>query len=238
MPKRRADSTGQKTLSKVKPCPHCDRPLWPQGYKGHVTACLEKQTVMEASIRYCAMLEARDRKKVRVLDSSAAPDDTTSRQPSTSGNPSIQGEPPAVNGHDNPTVAFGPPADEEPEEPARSHKNDIRIEHHPNSNHSPLIQPLEEHIHNAPQSSNHSPPPQPEYSDEPRRPFFKTREDFLFAEIMHESNFTPQQVDCLIEIMNACTHGNGKFTLSSHEDVVARWKRSGRRLPTPSPETD
>ncbi|KAI0257967.1 hypothetical protein BC834DRAFT_837424, partial [Gloeopeniophorella convolvens] len=106
--------------------------------------------------------------------------------------------------------------------------DDIRVEYHPNSNRLPLVQPFEEYIRDKHERSSR-PPPKPE-SSEPWRPFFNSREDFLFAEVLLDANLTRQQSEHLIKIVNTCLHGGGKFTLSGYGDLETAWKRAAHKL--------
>jgi hypothetical protein len=61
-------------------------------------------------------------------------------------------------------------------------------------------------------------------------PFFRSREDFLIAEILLKSHLPRDESDMLIKLIDACVNGKGLFTLKGILDVEAAWDRASLKL--------
>ena len=65
--------------------------------------------------------------------------------------------------------------------------------------------------------------------EEPWRPFH-SREDFEFAEIVHDAAMNQSQIDALIKFIHRCRGSPGKFTLSNFHDLRQSWEDSSALL--------
>ncbi|KAI9445865.1 hypothetical protein H4582DRAFT_2052018 [Lactarius indigo] len=65
-----------------------------------------------------------------------------------------------------------------------------------------------------------NPPP---HKTEPWRPFFRTREDFVFSEVLMEIGVTKDQYDRLSKIVGTCIDGKGTLTLLAYPDMMGAW---------------
>ena len=61
-------------------------------------------------------------------------------------------------------------------------------------------------------------------------PFFRTREDFLVAEILLKSHLARDKSDKLIKIIDSCVNGKGLFTLKGILDVEGAWDQASLKL--------
>ncbi|KAI0271244.1 hypothetical protein BC834DRAFT_818216 [Gloeopeniophorella convolvens] len=101
---------------------------------------------------------------------------------------------------------------------------DMRTVYHPNSG-----RPVSEHTSRHPGSA-HGESARPILPDEPWKPFFNTREDFLLSEILLESGMNKGHSDRLLRLIQACISGKGKLTLSNYSEVQAAWQRASQKL--------
>ncbi len=101
--------------------------------------------------------------------------------------------------------------------------DEITTEYHPNSRRPPETQPFEEYGR---KRQFFSPPP----SAEPWRPFFNTREDFVFAEILMEARVDRDRSDRLIKLIKLCLDGKGALTFSNYSDVLTAWECAASQL--------
>ena len=91
---------------------------------------------------------------------------------------------------------------------------DIVIEYHPYSKKEKRVISAEEFkasLNNTPELTE---PP----DDEPWRPF-RSREDFEFAELIHDAALNQPQIDRLIKLIRRCQDTPGSFTLRNHKDL-------------------
>lgn len=65
--------------------------------------------------------------------------------------------------------------------------------------------------------------------EEPWLPFC-SREDFEFAEIVHDAAMNRQQIDNLIKFVHRCQQDPGKFTLENFHDLKKSWENSSALL--------
>jgi len=65
---------------------------------------------------------------------------------------------------------------------------------------------------------------------EPWSPFFNTREDFLFSEILHDGHVNKDLSERLIKLVNLCLTGKGVFTVKRYADIEGAWERASSRL--------
>ncbi|KAI9431873.1 hypothetical protein H4582DRAFT_2113324 [Lactarius indigo] len=65
---------------------------------------------------------------------------------------------------------------------------------------------------------------------EPWRPFFKTREDFLFSEVLMEAGMNKDRTDRLIEVVRLCIEGKGTLTFSNYSDIRGAWERASLQV--------
>lgn len=106
----------------------------------------------------------------------------------------------------------------------------ITIEHHPNSGRASETRLPDEH------SSKRQCLPPPDA--EPWRPFFKTREDFMLAELLLEVGMTKDQTDRLVKLIKRCLDGKGSLSFSNSSDIQGAWERASTQLTPVSPESD
>lgn len=108
-----------------------------------------------------------------------------------------------------------------PSEAPITHK--FTTEYHPNSGRAPETQDVDEHSR---KRKRFSPPS----LQEPWLPFFKTREDFIFSELLLEMGSSKDQCERLIRLIRRCLDGRGSLTISSYSDFRGAWERASSRL--------
>ena len=96
------------------------------------------------------------------------------------------------------------------------------VEYHPNSGRA--SETLEEHHSSKRQSSTRPPKVEPWY------PFFKTREDFMFSEVLMEIGTSRGQFERLLTVVKACIDGKGSLSLSNYSDMKGAWERASTQL--------
>ncbi|KAH9024194.1 hypothetical protein EDB85DRAFT_2075196 [Lactarius pseudohatsudake] len=101
----------------------------------------------------------------------------------------------------------------------------ITTEYHPNSGRPPRPQSFEEYNDERQIFSS-----LPTGSAEPWLPFFNTREDFEFAEILMESNMSKVQSERLIKLVKLCLDRKGTLTFSNYSDLQTTWDRAASQL--------
>ena len=101
---------------------------------------------------------------------------------------------------------------------------DFTIIYYPDSGRPEERQTLVDYSHI--QRSSNLPP----VNDEPWRPFFNTREDFKFAEILMEAGVSKGHSDRLLKLFKKCLSGNGTLTYSNYLDIKSSWDRTAEKL--------
>jgi hypothetical protein len=64
---------------------------------------------------------------------------------------------------------------------------------------------------------------------EPWRPF-RSREDFDFADIVHDAAMNQSQVDNLIDLFHRCQQDPAKITFKNHQDLRQSWEDASKLL--------
>ena len=103
----------------------------------------------------------------------------------------------------------------------------IRVEYHPRSRKPARVCPFEEYD----SEFTHR---QRTVVTEPWWPHFNSREDFLFAELVHEARLSSELLDRLIKLVNRCIDEKGALTFKGPGDVEAAWKRASSTVTTVS----
>ena len=67
-------------------------------------------------------------------------------------------------------------------------------------------------------------------ADEPWKPFFKSLEDFQFAEVILEAGLQEKQCETLIKIFKTCLRGDGSFNISNFADLQSSWVHASKCL--------
>ncbi|KAA1472983.1 hypothetical protein DENSPDRAFT_822168 [Dentipellis sp. KUC8613] len=101
--------------------------------------------------------------------------------------------------------------------------DDIHTRYHPKSKRPAETAHFEDYRRHARRTA---PPPDPK----PWSPYFKTREDFHIAEILHDAAMSEDQCDRLLKVFKSCLEGQGTCTLSSFKDVQAAWDHASTVL--------
>ncbi|KAF8263920.1 hypothetical protein EI94DRAFT_1806512 [Lactarius quietus] len=65
---------------------------------------------------------------------------------------------------------------------------------------------------------------------EPWLPFFKSRQDFVLAELIMEVEMNQGQIKCLLKLFEECLKDKRPITLSSHLDIRGAWERASAQL--------
>lgn len=99
----------------------------------------------------------------------------------------------------------------------------IRTEYHPRSRRPAKVCLLDDY-----DTSSHQGCQDP--VAEPWFPFFNTREDFLFAKILHDGHLNNDLSERLIKLVNLCLTGKGVFTIKRSADIEGAWGRASSRL--------
>jgi len=71
--------------------------------------------------------------------------------------------------------------------------------------------------------------PQNHWMREPWRPF-SSREDFEFAELVHDAALTRAQTETLIALIQRCQNSPGPFTLRGYKDLKEAWDNASKLL--------
>jgi hypothetical protein len=103
---------------------------------------------------------------------------------------------------------------------------DIVIEYHPQSKRGTRIFSPEEYKESL---GNYHLNPTGPLDGEPWRPF-SSREDFKFAEFVHDAKLNRKQIECLIELLQRCQEEPGSFTLKSYSDLKGASDRASKLL--------
>ena len=91
---------------------------------------------------------------------------------------------------------------------------DIAIEYHPHSQKDTRILKTEEFKESL---SGHSEPTEP-LDDKPWCPF-RSREDYEFAELVHDATLNRAQIERFIKLLQCCQDFLGSFTLDNYNDL-------------------
>ena len=91
---------------------------------------------------------------------------------------------------------------------------DIVIEYHPHSKKGTRIVSVEEFKASLSDDSEPTAPP----DDKPWRPF-QSREDFEFAELVHDAALNRPQIERLIKLIQRCQDAPGAFTFRNYGDL-------------------
>lgn len=94
------------------------------------------------------------------------------------------------------------------------------VEYHPNSGRA--SETLED------RSSKHRSFTRP--PDEPWHPYFRTREDFTFSQVLMEIGASKDQYDRLLKVVRTCIDGQGSLSLSNYSDMRGAWERASAHL--------
>lgn len=201
--------------SKKKKCQFCHVRYRVQGYSSHIKRCEREHLERQGERRY--VKELKKRLHIDPEGAGAAPPNQSLSRGSTAADqmdfdmgletldPVRELTPPSATQTTGPLD--GPTTDE------------VTTEYHPNSRRLPETQSFEEY------GRKHrffSPPP----NAEPWRPFFNSREDFVFAEILLEAGMNKDQSERLVKLFNLCLDGKGAFTFSNYSDIQAAWGRA------------
>ncbi|KAH8985616.1 hypothetical protein EDB86DRAFT_3049177 [Lactarius hatsudake] len=206
--------------SKTKKCQSCRASFRPQNLPAHIKKCEREQRGRQGEIKYAMTRERR----LRALEGSydefsalgvAIPDepltcDLTAADPMD-----------FDAGSETPVREPTPPSVAETTGPSDDPKTlDFAIEYHPNSGRAPKPPGEDSRKRKRP-----SPP-----KAEPWRPFFKTREDFLFSEVLMEVGMNKDLTERLIKVVRLCIEGKGSLTFSNYSDIRAAWERASLQL--------
>lgn len=99
------------------------------------------------------------------------------------------------------------------------------IEYHPHSERPTRIVSPEEFK----KMFNDQPDPTAPPDDEPWHPF-STREDFDFAELVHDTKLNQKQIERFIDIINRCQKSPGSFTMRNHNDLKGSLEKASKLL--------
>lgn len=64
---------------------------------------------------------------------------------------------------------------------------------------------------------------------EPWQPF-RTRTDFEFAELAHETFMNEKQIEKLIRLIHSAANNESKFTIRNHKDLAETWEKASNLL--------
>ena len=102
---------------------------------------------------------------------------------------------------------------------------EVRIEFHPNSRRSPIVLSPDKFK----RWSSGDGDPAPPCVEEPWLPF-RSREDFEFAQLVHNAALNKKQVDCLVKLIKRCERNPGTFTFEGVQDVDNSWEDASKLL--------
>ena len=102
---------------------------------------------------------------------------------------------------------------------------DIIIEYHPHSKRDTRIVSTEEFKASLIDDSDPTSPP----DDEPWRPF-RSREDFEFAELVHDASLNRSQIEKFIKLIRRCQDAPGSLTFKNHNDLKVSLETASKML--------
>lgn len=102
---------------------------------------------------------------------------------------------------------------------------EIAIEYHPHSGRRTRVVSAEEFK----ETLNNQPDPTILPDDEPWLPF-SSREDFDFAELVHDAKLNQKQTERLINLINHCQKSPGSFTLRNYNDLRSSLEHASKLL--------
>ena len=101
---------------------------------------------------------------------------------------------------------------------------DIQITYHPHSKQGVKVMTPEEFKQGIKQANSMEPP-----DEQPWLPFH-SKEDFEFAEIIHEAAMNESQANALIKLIHHCQKNPGSFTLGNYGEVKSTWETASNLL--------
>jgi hypothetical protein len=102
---------------------------------------------------------------------------------------------------------------------------DIVVEYHPHSGKTPQFLGSEGFKASLGNRSDPMKPP----DDNPWGPF-RSREDFEFADIVHDANLNRPQIERLIKFIRRCENTPGSFTIQSYSDLKDSLEHASKLL--------
>lgn len=227
MPKSISSPKVSPTSGK-KICPICETRCHFRGYSSHVRKCGRERRERKAERRYIRELK-KLQSRIECNTGAAAP--LADRLPFDGPADVDQMDFDAgletldpVRDHSEPIIA-SPSAAQTTGPPDGPMTDKITTEYHPNSGRPPRPQSFEEYNDERQFFSS-----RPTGSAEPWLPFFNTREDFEFAEILMESNMSKVQSERLIKLVKLCLDRKGTLTFSNYSDLQTTWDRAASQL--------
>jgi hypothetical protein len=112
--------------------------------------------------------------------------------------------------------------------PCTFEKDDIMTEYHPCSGKPTKVEHFGDYGRTD-KTTKSSP-----YDKEPWKPFFHSRQDFMFAEVVLQAGLTKNQCETLMDTFHCCLRGEGTFSLQKYDDIESAWERASRALTTVS----
>lgn len=103
--------------------------------------------------------------------------------------------------------------------------SDFVIEYHPHSKRATRIISTEEFKASLIDNSVPTSPP----DDNPWRPF-RSREDFEFAELVHDASLNRPQIERFIKLIQCCQDAPGAFTFRKYSDLKDSLESASRIL--------
>jgi hypothetical protein len=233
-----------------KRCPICEKDFYPQAFGAHVKKCERTKRGQDGLREYNRQMKEKlyaglsSACSVPVCNAShftlfsleLAPGASTSEHMNNApGDPSPSPAltPPETEGKDYfqylrftlipvpvPRPDSAPPADVEPSADMVG-CDTVRTEYHPRSRRPAKVCLLDDYDTSSNQGCSVA---------EPWWLFFKTREDFLFSEILHHGHLNNDLSERLIKLVNLCLAGKGVFTIKRHADIEGAWERASSRL--------
>ena len=103
---------------------------------------------------------------------------------------------------------------------------DIVIEYHPHSKRDTRVVSAEEFKRSL--NNTNSEPTEPP-DDEPWRPF-RSREDFKFADFVHDASLNRPQIERLIKLIQHCQDAPGSLTFNKYNDLKESLENASKIL--------
>jgi hypothetical protein len=131
---------------------------------------------------------------------------------------------------DTPTNKLTSDAPADPDEAGESYKDgDIHIDYHPNSGQASRVFSSKEYKADMDGRSQCATMPPPE--ENPWLPF-SSREDFEFAEVVHDAKLNKKQIKKLIDIIHRCKKNPEAFTLRDTDELQTSLDDTSKLLTT------
>ncbi|KAI0700634.1 hypothetical protein BC835DRAFT_1411979 [Cytidiella melzeri] len=130
----------------------------------------------------------------------------------------------SINTHRQPSIDMLPPPISPNDQPQHPSIDDIKVEYHAGAQRPTVVFAFEDFCEERLQ-------PDPSVlNDKPWHPF-NSREDFEFAELVHEARMSQDMINRLLKLMQKVNSGQSGLTFSTYADVRQAWEKASLFYP-------